>query len=78
MRVLGHVGVIEMASAELAAAVQPLALASRLWLRPFGNWVYLTPAYTMNNSERERLLMTTIQAVQQACQQKLSANPETI
>ena len=77
-RVLGHVGVIEMASPALAAAVQPLALASGLWLRPFGNWVYLTPAYTMNNSEREQLLITTIQTVKQACQQKLSAKPEAI
>jgi adenosylmethionine-8-amino-7-oxononanoate aminotransferase len=75
---LGHIGVIEMASPALAAAVQPLALASGLWLRPFGNWVYLTPAYTMNNSERERLLTTTVNVVQQACQQKLSAKPEAI
>jgi adenosylmethionine-8-amino-7-oxononanoate aminotransferase len=77
-RVLGHIGVIEMASPALAAAVQPLALANGLWLRPFGHWVYLTPAYTMNNSEREQLLITTIQTVKQACQQKLSAKPEAI
>jgi hypothetical protein len=32
----------------------------------------------MNNSEREQLLITTIQTVKQACQQKLSAKPEAI
>lgn len=78
MRVLGHIGIIEMSSAELAAAVQPLALANGLWLRPFGNWVYLTPAYTMNETERARLLDTTVSVVKQTCQQKLRANPEAI
>jgi adenosylmethionine-8-amino-7-oxononanoate aminotransferase len=77
-RVLGHVGVIEMTSPALAAAVQPLALANGLWLRPFGNWVYITPAYTMNDSEREQLLTITVNAAQQACQQKLNAHPEAI
>jgi adenosylmethionine-8-amino-7-oxononanoate aminotransferase len=77
-RVLGHVGVIEMTSPALAAAVQPLALANGLWLRPFGNWVYITPAYTMNDSEREQLLTTTVKIAQQACQQKLNAHPEAI
>lgn len=77
-RVLGHIGVIEMTSPELAAAVQPLARQAGIWLRPFGNWVYLTPAYTMNNDERTQLLETTVRVVQQACHGKHSAQPEAI
>ena len=66
VRVLGHVGVIEMQSPQLAASVQPLAQAQGVWLRPFGAWVYLTPAYTMNSAEREQLLTTTTDAVLKA------------
>lgn len=66
VRVLGHVGVIEMQSPQLAASVQPLAQAQGVWLRPFGVWVYLTPAYTMNSTEREQLLTTTTDAVLKA------------
>jgi len=78
IRVLGHVGVIELDTAALAAAVQPIALSLGIWLRPFGAWVYLTPAYTMSQEERTTLLAATIQAVTQACAQGLSATPESI
>jgi adenosylmethionine-8-amino-7-oxononanoate aminotransferase len=78
VRVLGHIGVIELETPALAAAVQPIALSLGIWLRPFGAWVYLTPAYTMPAKERTTLLSATVLAVTQACGQGLSAIPESI
>lgn len=69
VRVLGHVGVVEMHSNIQALAVQPIALQQGIWLRPFGNWVYLTPAYTMSNDERATLLSATTTAIEQASRQ---------
>ena len=72
VRVLGHIGVIEMQSPNLAANVQPVAQQQGVWLRPFGSWVYLTPAYTMNTSERQQLLSTTIDAVMKAADNEMN------
>ena len=73
VRVLGHVAVVEMASSGLAAATQARAINAGIWIRPFASWVYLTPAYTMTNSERETLLTTFIEVVQQTCWAQESA-----
>lgn len=78
VRVLGHVGIIELDSPELAAAVQPIAFNLGVWLRPFGAWVYVTPAYTMPQQERTTLLNVTVLAVKQACTDNLLATPESI
>jgi adenosylmethionine-8-amino-7-oxononanoate aminotransferase len=55
VRVKGAVGVVQ-----LAAIHDPVALRSRLieqgvWVRPFGNIVYLTPALTIKQGELTRL-----------------------
>jgi len=67
VRVLGHIAVVEMSSAGLAAATQARAIAAGIWIRPFSQWVYLTPAYTMTASERETLLVTFVEVIQQTC-----------
>jgi adenosylmethionine---8-amino-7-oxononanoate aminotransferase len=67
VRVLGHVAVVEMASAGLTAATQSRAIDAGIWIRPFATWVYLTPAYTMNADERDTLLTTFIEVIQQTC-----------
>ncbi len=73
VRVLGHVAVVEMASAGLAAATQTRAIQAGIWIRPFATWVYLTPAYTMTHDERESLLSTFIEVIQQTCWAQESA-----
>lgn len=78
VRVLGHVAVVELANASLAAATQARAVAAGIWIRPFGRWVYLTPAYTMTISERETLLTTFIEVVQQTCWARDSAPEASI
>lgn len=78
VRVLGHVGVIEMIAPTLAAAVQPLALAAGIWLRPFGAWVYLTPAYTMSAEERHQLLQTTVDIIERVSEQQAYTLSEAI
>lgn len=77
IRILGHIGVIELASPALAASVQPIARQHGIWLRPFSNWVYLTPAYTMNQEERSQLLSATIYSVEQALAQHCDAMLES-
>lgn len=69
VRVLGHVAVVELTTPELATAVQQYALALGIWIRPFGLWAYLTPAYTMSLTERQRLLAGFSQAITEACRQ---------
>lgn len=78
VRVLGHVAVVEMNSAGLAAATQSRAIDAGIWIRPFATWVYLTPAYTMTISERETLLTTFIEVVQQTCWARDSAPEASI
>lgn len=78
VRVLGHVAVVEMASAGLAAATQNRAIEAGIWIRPFASWVYLTPAYTMTISERETLLTNFIEVVQQTCWARDSAPEASI
>lgn len=73
VRVLGHVAVVEMASAGLAAATQTRAIQAGIWIRPFATWVYLTPAYTMTRDERGTLLTTFIEVIQQTCMAQDSA-----
>jgi adenosylmethionine-8-amino-7-oxononanoate aminotransferase len=68
--VLGHIAVVELASASLASAVQGYAQADGIWIRPFGRWAYLTPAYTMQAEERQRLLQGFRSAIMTACEQE--------
>jgi adenosylmethionine-8-amino-7-oxononanoate aminotransferase len=70
VRVLGHIAVVELASASLASAVQGYAQADGIWIRPFGRWAYLTPAYTMQAEERQRLLQGFRSAIMTACEQE--------
>lgn len=67
IRVLGHVAVVELASASLAAATQARAVAAGIWIRPFGRWAYLTPAYTMMSEERQKLLSSFVEVIRQTC-----------
>lgn len=78
VRVLGHVAVVELANASLAAATQARAVAAGIWIRPFGRWAYLTPAYTMTSEERQQLLSSFVEVIRQTCLAQDSAPSEVV
>lgn len=47
VRVKGAIGVIELESADMAAALRDRFVVEGTWIRPFGRIVYLTPAFTI-------------------------------
>ncbi|RIK95055.1 MAG: adenosylmethionine--8-amino-7-oxononanoate transaminase [Proteobacteria bacterium] len=51
VRVKGAIGVIEMARIANPAALRQRFVAEGVWLRPFGNIIYLTPALTIAPNE---------------------------
>lgn len=78
VRYLGHAAIIEMHNNAQAAAVQPIAQALGIYIRPFANWVYLTPAYTMSPAERQQLIGTLILAVEKAASQPHRNQPSAV
>lgn len=51
VRVKGAIGVVELESANMAAALRDCSVAQGAWIRPFGRIVYLTPAFTIAPEE---------------------------
>ena len=51
VRVLGAIGVIEMDRPVDLAVATPVALAHRVWLRPFRNLIYVMPPYVCTPEE---------------------------
>lgn len=51
VRVKGAIGVVELESADMAAALRDRFVAQGAWIRPFGRIVYLTPAFTIAPDE---------------------------
>src|SRR4051794_34960671 len=62
VRVLGGIGVVELASGTQAAALRGAFLDEGVWVRPFGHIVYLTPAFTIDAGDLARL-MAAVQRV---------------
>jgi adenosylmethionine-8-amino-7-oxononanoate aminotransferase len=78
VRVLGHIAVVELTKPQIASAVQQYALDQGIWVRPFGHWAYLTPAYTMTRSERHQLLTGFVTAIKEASDPSAIENPQPI
>jgi adenosylmethionine-8-amino-7-oxononanoate aminotransferase len=51
VRVLGAIGVVELARAPDLNALKAALVAQGVWVRPFGRVVYLTPAFTVTGDE---------------------------
>jgi adenosylmethionine-8-amino-7-oxononanoate aminotransferase len=51
VRVLGAIGVVELAGIENPAALRMALVREGVWIRPFRNIVYLTPALTIGEEE---------------------------
>jgi adenosylmethionine-8-amino-7-oxononanoate aminotransferase len=55
VRVLGAIGVVELEAIADLDALKAAFVAEGVWVRPFRNIVYLTPALTIGTDELERL-----------------------
>ena len=55
VRVLGAIGVVELHRIDDMAALKAAFVARGVWVRPFRNIVYLTPAFTVTKEELTRL-----------------------
>ena len=55
VRVLGAIGVVECHEAVEVAAVQEKFVNAGVWLRPFGNLVYMMPPYVIEADDLSRL-----------------------
>jgi adenosylmethionine---8-amino-7-oxononanoate aminotransferase len=55
VRVLGAIGVVELARAPALDRLKAALVAEGVWVRPFGRVVYLTPALVMGEAEVARL-----------------------
>jgi adenosylmethionine-8-amino-7-oxononanoate aminotransferase len=55
VRTLGAIGVVQLKSIENPAALRTELMRHNVWIRPFRDIIYLTPALTMSPDELSRL-----------------------
>jgi len=55
VRVQGAIGVVELGSIDDMAALKRRFVEAGVWVRPFRNIVYLTPAFTIGEDDLKRL-----------------------
>ncbi len=63
VRVKGAIGVVELDRMPDPAALRARFIEAGVWLRPFGNIVYLTPAFTIDAEDLARLTDTVVQVL---------------
>lgn len=65
VRVLGAIGVIETTEALPVAALQQVAVAHGVWLRPFGRLIYTMPPYLTDDADLDRITEAMVAATAQ-------------
>lgn len=60
VRVLGAIGVVELDSIQDREALKRRLIEAGVWVRPFGNVVYLTPALTIGADELDALMRAVV------------------
>jgi adenosylmethionine-8-amino-7-oxononanoate aminotransferase len=65
VRVLGAIGVVEMAEPVQMRAIQRRFVELGVWVRPFGRLIYLMPPYVSEPSDLDSLCRAVVQVVQE-------------
>jgi len=65
VRVLGAIGVVEMARPVRMREIQRRFVERGVWVRPFGRLVYLMPPYIVTDEQLDTLCRTTVEVVGQ-------------
>jgi adenosylmethionine-8-amino-7-oxononanoate aminotransferase len=63
VRVLGAIGVVELESAIDTSKLMPLFIELGVWVRPFGNIVYLMPPFIITKDELSTLTSAVLKVV---------------
>ncbi len=63
VRVLGAIGVVEMQRIENLDALRRRFIAAGVFVRPFGNVIYLTPAFTIGEEDLEGLTSAVVDTI---------------
>ncbi|MDQ7015364.1 MAG: adenosylmethionine--8-amino-7-oxononanoate transaminase [Gammaproteobacteria bacterium] len=63
VRVLGAIGVVELQQPVNMATIQPQFVEAGVWVRPFGNLVYLMPPYIISSAELAQLTAAVCRVV---------------
>jgi adenosylmethionine-8-amino-7-oxononanoate aminotransferase len=65
VRVMGAVGVVQLTPPVDLAALKAALLAHGVWVRPFRDIIYLTPAFTIGEAELGKLTAAVVSTVTQ-------------
>ena len=63
VRVLGAIGVVELASPVPMRSIQQRFVDMGVWIRPFGRLIYLMPPYVIDAAELETLCTAVVRVV---------------
>lgn len=63
VRVLGAIGVVELEGAVNTGELMPLFIEQGVWVRPFGNIIYLMPPFIICKDDLSKLTSAVIKAV---------------
>jgi adenosylmethionine-8-amino-7-oxononanoate aminotransferase len=63
VRVKGAIGVVELDRIKNLNALKRRFVDAGVWLRPFGNIIYLTPAFTISEQDLSLLTSTVVEVL---------------
>ena len=66
VRILGGIGVVEMHAPVNVTSIQAALVSKGVWVRPFGNLIYIMPPYTISDEQLKTLCGAIIEVIQSA------------